>query len=361
VIGHQTSSSTCGGLARVHHRLRERRRAVVLIAAVLAAAGWWSIPASAQLDSLLFIKRVPPTVVIAFDNSFAMMEDSAGNFYDSHTYLVADDPAAATAFGLDSAATSYRRKYVGLQYEALQDTSRKWETATITAVPNTSPEYGTFWNSARFEIAKRGLALAVSQNAGPLFRWGLVKQRQDSPAWRRSANCDQPGRVPGLDAPLLLTAGADSSPCNAGAAGRYGIYAPYVNNPNYSIETAGSAVVQAANGTASSVIAKITPWMVDGAAPPADYNAVTTGTGIVPASRGERGVRDRPLSHLLDDARAEVVRAMTADAASTRSCRNTVVVHERHRQRGGQTGADPRHRRPGGGGRYRPAQADCHQ
>lgn len=292
---------------------------------LVAITAWWSTSASAQLDPLLFLKRVPPTVIVAFDNSFAMMEDGDGNFYDSRTYTVTDDAAAATAMGIDTAvARTYRRKYVGLQYEALQDTSRKWETSSIVAVPDTAAQYGTFWNSTRFEIAKRGLTLAIERNSGSTFRWGLVKQRQDNPAW--PPNCDKPVRVTGAAAPATLLAGSDGSPCAAGGASRYGIFAPAVANPNYGIESAGAAVVQAAGGRASLVAAKIAPWRPEGAAAPTSYSSVTGGTGIIPASRGERGVRDRPLSHLLDDTRAEVVRAMAADAPATRSCRNTVVV-----------------------------------
>jgi hypothetical protein len=182
------------------------------------------------------------------------------------------------------------------------------ETATIVAVPNTSPEYGTFWNSTRFEIAKRGVALAVSQNAGPLFRWGLVKQRQDTPTWRRAPNCDKPVRVTGVDAPLALTSGSDSSPCQAGGAAS-GIYAPYVK----------------ARTTASRPGLPWFRWERDGVqrtprsprgwlmAPPAgrlqrDHDRHR----IVLASRGERGVRSP--SHTCSTTKAEVVRVMTADA-----------------------------------------------
>ena len=122
--------------------------------------------------------------------------------------------------GVDTAvATTYRRKYVGLQYEALQDASRKWETANIVAVPNTAAEYGTFWNSTRFEIAKQGLTLAIERNSSSTMRWGLVKQRQDTPAW--PSNCDKPVRVTGTEASAALLAGSDSSPCAAGGATKY--------------------------------------------------------------------------------------------------------------------------------------------
>ncbi len=301
-----------------------RRRPAVAVLAVLAAA-WWSVSADAQLDSLLFIKRVPPTVIVAFDNSFAMMEDGNGSTYDTQTYNVVDDVGAATAMGIDTALNQkYRRKYVNLTYEAVLDASRKWQTDNIVAVGNATgaAEYSSFWNSTRFEIAKQGLTIAINQNSGPTFRWALVKQRQNAPVWQTS--CDKPVRVTAGSAALMT--GGDSSPCSTGGGGKYGIYTPYVDTPNYGNETAGTAVVQAANGTSSSVLAKITPWRPADAVEPPNYSSVTGGTGIIPASHGASGYRDRPLTHLLDDAKAEAIRAMTADAAATRSCRNTVVV-----------------------------------
>jgi hypothetical protein len=302
-----------------------RGRNATVAGLVVLAACCWSMTASAQLDSLLFIKRVPPTVIIAFDNSLSMMEDGNGGFYDTNTYSVADDPAAAVAFGLDTALhTTYRRKYIGLQYEAIQDSSRKWQAADIVAVPNTAADYGNFWNNTRFETAKQGLELAIRQNASSMFRWGLVKQRQYSPEWRIAPDCDRPVRV--MSGSTALMNGADSNPCQAGSAGKYGIYAPSVDVPDYGIETVTAAVVPAAGGTSSAVLSKVTPWRPAGSLQPASYATVTGGNGIIPASHGESGFRDRPLSHLLDDARAEAARAMAADAAATRSCRNTVVV-----------------------------------
>ncbi len=290
---------------RIHPRL-----ATAGAAALLAAL--WTTTASAQLDPLLFVKRVPPTVVIAFDSSFAMLEDGDGNYYDPNTYQVADDPGVAAAFGLDTVLqASYRRKYVGLMYDSIQDASRKWETADIVAVGNTAAGYATFFDGTRYEIARKGLLQAVSENAGSAFRWGLVKQRQDGAAWRTPPSCDKPVRV---TANAGLQAVADSSPCNAGGAGKFAIYAPSVNNPNYEQEILGAGVViAAASGNAGTVIAKLNRTYPDAAA-------------LIPASRGERGYRDRPLTHLLDDAKKVVTDAMTADSASCRTCRNSLVI-----------------------------------
>src|SRR5690606_39045359 len=49
-------------------------------------------------------------------------------------------------------------------------------------------------------------------------------------------------------------------------------------------------------------------------------------SGLIPAGIEGAGFQDRPITLALQDARQEVINAMMADAASFRSCRNTVVV-----------------------------------
>ena len=67
--------------------LRRRAGATALLAVLVTF--WWSTTAFAQLDPLLFIKRVPPTVIVVFDTSMRMLEDGSGNFYDPNFYVVA--------------------------------------------------------------------------------------------------------------------------------------------------------------------------------------------------------------------------------------------------------------------------------
>ena len=78
---------------------------------------WWSTTAFAQLDPLLFIKRVPPTVIVVFDTSMRMLEDGSGNWYDPNFYVASSDAAVLPAFPNISAATTktYRRVYRNLQ------------------------------------------------------------------------------------------------------------------------------------------------------------------------------------------------------------------------------------------------------
>lgn len=299
----------------VRQRLRTapaRRKVAALVC--LAMTGWWTASASAQLDPLLFVKRVPPTVIIVVDTSMRMLEDGNGNFYDPVEYVTANDGVVANALGVGGAA-AYRRKYVNLQYENVVDSNTKFEAVDITAVGSTSGSYASFYSTTRIEIAKSGIDQAVSENAGAAYRWGLIKLRQSSPAWRVSPGCDKPVRVTGNGSLALLS---DSNPCNLGGLSRYGIYVPTVAAANYSIETlngGGASVVTPLNtvGDSQAVIAKVR-W------------SIGNSNGLIPAGVGARTYGDRPISHALDDARAAAVAAMTADTAANRTCRNTVVV-----------------------------------
>jgi hypothetical protein len=297
----------------LRNRLRTphgRRRAAAMLC--LAITGWWTASASAQLDPLLFVKRVPPTVIIVVDTSLRMLEDGSGNYYDPVEYTSSSDPSVSFALGV-SGSTRYRRVYRNLQYESVIDASTKFQATDITAVGNTAAGYANFYSNTRLEIAKTGIKQAVGENAGSAYRWGLIKLRQTSPAWRASPNCDKPVRVTG-NATLGLI--SDSNPCNAGSAGKYGIYTPSVSSANYSNETlygGGARVVTPAANTATSMIAII-------------GQAIGVSGGLIPASAGGSTYNDRPISHALDDARAAAVAAMTADTAANRACRNTVVI-----------------------------------
>ena len=52
----------------------------------LAALIGTATHASAQVDPLLALKRLPPNVIIVMDTSFPMLSDGNGNFYDPKTY-----------------------------------------------------------------------------------------------------------------------------------------------------------------------------------------------------------------------------------------------------------------------------------
>ncbi len=311
---------------RVRRRTRRspsrfRRRGATAVLAILVAL-WSSSTAFAQLDPLLFIKRVPPTIVVVMDTSVRMLEDGSGNFYDPNNYVVADDAAVMPSFSNINTATtkSYRRTYRNLQYatapgkytsDLITATAAVWDAAS-SLTSNTAAADKAFLDPTRYNIAKQGLSAAVSENSSSTFRWGLVKLRQSGQAWRAGANCDRPVLV--SDASQALR--KDSNPCNpALTTGNYAIYAPSVITPNHAQATApaGTVVVTPAANTATT----ITTLLARG---PNDA------TALIPAGTGGIGYEDRPVNFALVDAKAAVIAAMAADTAANRTCRNTVVV-----------------------------------
>lgn len=301
-------------------RLLRRRTGATALLAVLATF-WWSSTAFAQLDPLLFLKRVPPTVIVVFDTSMRMLDDGTGNVYDPNFYVVSSDAAVMASFPSINAATTktYRRVYRNLQVVAgpgKYTSNQMVATAAIfdpaNALTSNNPSDKAFLDATRYNIAKQGLATAVGENSSSTFRWGLIKLRQNTPAWRTGANCDKPVFV--SDGTQILH--KDTSPCNASAAlGNYAIYMPSVAAANYSLGAApaGTVVVTPAANTAGTIATILARGPNDNA-------------GLVPASMPGVGFADRPLTYALDDARAAAVTAMTNDTAASRTCRNTIVV-----------------------------------
>src|SRR3954469_5896541 len=253
--------STRGARPRGRFRLALTRRTGAAGLTAVAAAGLGSTTASAQLDPLLFIKRVPPTVIVVFDTSMRMLEDGNGNWYDPNFYRVADDAAVMAAFPSINIVTTktYRRVYKNLQVvaapakytaDSISATAAVWDPAN--ALTSNAPADLLFLNNTRYNIAKQGLSAAVAENASNTFRWGLLKLRQNAPAWRTGANCDKPVVVTDPIQALYR----DNNPCNAsGGAANYGAYAPSVAAANFAQRStpAGTTVVVPAANTASTV------------------------------------------------------------------------------------------------------------
>ena len=280
-------------------RVMWRTLATTLTAAVVATT-----PVMAQLDPLLFVKRLPPNVIVVVDTSLPMLKDRAGSFYDPHTYTVADDPDVARAMGVDVAgAVQYRRVYHGLHMEAPITPARKYSTSTIVAVDDTSTAYPTFWDATRLEIAKAGITQAAAENQGIGNRWALVGLRQRNPRWRTSLDCDLPNG---------LQVVGDVTPCHAGQPGRFGVYAPAVDAPNYSLRLASGVRLPFGSVSASELID-----VVD--------RPVNDPLGLIPAGRDQRFFVDRPITFALEDALDQARIAIAADPGHI-DCRNTVVV-----------------------------------
>jgi hypothetical protein len=297
--------------------LRHRTGATALLA--VCAACWASTTAFAQLDPLLFIKRVPPTIIVVFDTSMRMLEDGNGNWYDPNFYRVSDDPAVMPAFSNINTVTTktYRRVYRNLQVvaspgkytaDSIAATAAVWDPAN--ALTSNAPADLLFLSNTRYNIAKQGLSAAIDENGNS--RWGLIKLRQNTPAWRTGVNCDKPVVI---SDPIQVLY-RDNNPCNvSGGAGNYGLYAPSVAVANFSnaAAPAGTTVVVPAANTATTMTTILARGPNDSAA-------------LIPASMPGVGYADRPLDFALTDARAAAVSAMTSDSAANRTCRNTIVV-----------------------------------
>lgn len=266
-----------------------------------------------QIDPLMPLRRVPPNVVIVLDTSAPMLEDAARNYFDPKTYRRDDDPGVAAALGVVSA--TYRRVYRGLRIDPVVTADRKYEASDIGAVSSGTAAYESFWAATRLEIAKAGLALAVGDHPAAV-RWGLVKLRQNRPAWRdpaAAAGCDGPVRVTDSAA---LAAAWDAAPCATGSAttpNRYALYVPSTDGPSFQVTAAGSDALVVGVGAADA-----TSRVLD-----ALRGAVGSGS-LIPAGRDTAAYTDRPLALALEDARTHVAATMASD--DLRECRNTVVI-----------------------------------
>lgn len=290
-------------------------RAAIAIA-MLAA----SLPAQAQLDPLIALKRVPPRILIVFDTSFSMLYDMTG--YDASTglgavycdpavYSKSGDPQVATDLGLLSGDNQYRRLFADL---AVSSTGGYTARALSINSPTSNP---SAWVSpcanTRYELARKGVAAALRRSGNPRLHWGLMRLRQNTPAWRiaSSSSCDS----------VLVTgrSGNDSNPC-ATVSGQYAINPPTVAGANAAAAASTPLVLSAANQAGNLY----NNYFDSAAIPIPTTVAQASANRLIPAGRDTASTEDRPLALTLGDAKNEVIRAMTADGLA--AARNTVVV-----------------------------------
>ncbi len=292
----------------------------ILAALVALAMLSWPALAHAQLDPLLFAKRVPPTLIVVMDTSFQMLNDGwagdadqwpNGSVYDTATYRVSDaSHELRAALNLPPGATYYRRIYRNLQFSTtMPDPTQKYTADAIEAVSDQDPNYARFWRQTRYDMARLGIRDAVEHNRGANFRWGLYKLRQNQPA--RRTTCDAPVVVPS-GSPLAGI--ADTGACDGG--GLLGIFATSVAGLNSTGLSTSSTLVPPAAGTAQSVLNVLGTDTTNGA----DTNPL-----LIPAGLDTQGFEDRPLTQLLGDVKSAASSAIVNDTACS-NCRNTVVV-----------------------------------
>src|SRR5439155_16315918 len=257
-----------GALMRrgIRRTVAGRRRGAWTALLSLAVMLWWSTIASAQLDPIGFVRRVPPTIIVIMDTSASMLQDGNGNYYDPG-FWPTTDATVTPAFSLPVGTKTYRRIFNGMLYATatkysstkIQAVAAVWNPADALTSNNATDN--AFLDPTRYAIAKAGLAAAIGENSVYTTRWGVVRLRQKNVAWRSTPggagaggnDCDKAVAV--SDATQLLY--GDNNPCSAGGPSFYGVYAPKVEAANYlntgAAPFAGTIMVAPAASTASAV------------------------------------------------------------------------------------------------------------
>jgi outer membrane protein assembly factor BamB len=285
---------------RTEHRSPyTRARRLAASAAICAAALFLGPPeAFAQLDPLLFLQRNQPNVIIAVDVANRMQYDANGNYFSAYDYP-RTGAAWETVLGVSPGAATYRRMYQMLVRQPPLS-SDMYTAELIQTLGSNSPLYSAFWSRTRLAVARAGLMAAVQDNAR-VARFGLLKMRQLNPRIGDRAN----------EGPVYVTSPAQQSPTPSGANdGRWRITTTVVDAANGSIGTAAAPLVAADAVGASTAVGVYLS------------RAVNQSGGLIPAGMDTDTVVDAPVARLIDDARAEAARLITADT----QCRNTVVI-----------------------------------
>jgi Tfp pilus tip-associated adhesin PilY1 len=300
-------------------RIGRPRQWVLLVTAALAL---WTTKASAQLDPLLFLKRVAPNVVFVMDLGPGMLSDADGNYYDPYQYKWSNqggDAAWQAALGLVQGTNianqnnaPYYRKFMNRTYSSGVVSGQQYNFAadSITAVGNLDSSYSTFYEKTRFMIARRALTQVIDENT-KVVRFALLKTRQTSPSWGTP-----PNNKLANDAAKIANAGAGAAQQTNTDTGKTGVW--------YYMKT----TVSGNNGAAAASTAITSGWHADDASANTtvrtalDPSTGLTGAALIPANNTTSTQTDRPLGLMIDDTNTEVTRLINADTV----CRNTVVV-----------------------------------
>ena len=134
--------------------------------------------ASAQLDPLLFLKRVAPNVILMVDVRASMLRDADNAYYDPNTYAWKNsggDAAWQAALGLvpgttlSSSSGTYRRKFanIAMSTGTVNGKTYNFTADPLTAVGNLQSGYSTFYEKTRIMVARRALTQIVTENTEP--------------------------------------------------------------------------------------------------------------------------------------------------------------------------------------------------
>ena len=281
----------------------------MLLAAVLARPE----AASAQLDPLLMIKKgtpanpVKPNIILAIDTAPRMQKDGSEIYHDPYDYTRIGTPISVldweTRIGVDAPTVRYRRKYFNL-LEVSGGSDKMTADRIETVGDEEGAAFTNFYAKTRLHVARTALVKALTDNSS-VARFGLIKMRQSSPTWGTAKNIQ----------PVAISDSNQQTYTELGGAGKWALTKP---------ETGGSTK----NGSITAVQAPLvlTDAANSNTAVLSTLNQGINGTGLIPAGSETGGptVVDAPIEFMLDDAKAEATRLITADGATI--CRNTIVV-----------------------------------
>ncbi len=314
------------------------------------------VPAYAQLDPTLFLKRSAPNVIVMLDTGVDMQRDAptdpscipgasnasnctltvanqSSNYYDPFIYTEQGGGSTGweAAIGVSGATvtTNYRRKYVGLTPSS---GTNAYTATTITTVGDKSTSaYQYFEAPTRLSIARAAIYRAIVQNQA-VARFGLYTMRQNNP---------QPA-TKGNTSPIVDNDSSQQLVTESGIASKWKLSMPTVSGVNGAYgggwwgansEACSTCSVTDENEAAMlGVLAKDT--RTSGGLLPAGQDVVVSGGNWI-------FHRDRPVQSMLDDALAEANRLILFDLFQ-QQCRNTVVILVTSGGEGTTTaGADP--------------------
>jgi len=288
--------------------------------------------AAAQLDPLLFLKRVnspttgspsgKPNVLIMVDTDNRMQRDTNGDYLDDNVYLKTGavwEAALTNAAGqtLSILDDRYRRKFIGLQYISSGGGDR-FSVDHIEIVRRTDALYNTFDDYSRMSIVRRGVKEAITRNMSAV-RFGLYKTRQNNPRFVTPASAGFAAKWNINEGPVIITNNAAQQATGDWASGKWKITRPITDSNNGAAVATTSALVKADANVDSTVVGNsiITSYLnpATGASP-----------SLIPDGRDSFGTGDTPLDYMLDDLRAEALRLITLAGDTEAPCRNTVGV-----------------------------------
>lgn len=280
-----------------------------------------SIPLSAQLDPLLFLKRIEPNVIFAVDLRAGMLLDADGAYYDPFEYAYKNSGGDAVwQMALGVTGGNYRRKYLNFAYTSATTTNGftyNYQAASISTLMSSSSTYSSFYAKTKYDVMRTGLAQVVAENS-KYARFGLIKMRQSSPSWGSQVSSHSNGNLNVLNSGA---GAAQQTDTETNKAGMWYVERTTVNANNGSITAVQTPAVKPDSSSANSDVASILGFGVG-----------STGSGqlspLIPASNTSDVQTDAPVEYMLDDAKAEATRLINGNNTTPADtlCRNTVVI-----------------------------------